>query len=460
MAWDLTTDVVVVGAGGCGMAAALAAAQQGAEVVLLEKDKRVSGNTALSQAMIPAAGTRFQRDAGVQDSPDRFAEDIFRKNKHESNPVLTHTICQNSARLVEWLVDDIGVNLSLVTDFKYPGHSTYRMHATPSRTGEELVNSLLRAISAAENIFFISNAPVHDLIAEDGVVIGVAARSNPEERIQAQKIILAAGGFGRNSEMVHQYCPEIANAPYYGHEGDTGEALLWGMRLGAATENMTAFQGHASVTHPHGILLTWASIMNGGIQVNKDGLRYGDETKGYSEYALEVLAQPGRIAFNIFDQRIYDSLLPFDDFRECIAANAVQRGESLEELAQKLGIDASQLERTLQEFHAGIKAGQDSFGRTIFGKTLQPPFYGARVTGALFHTQGGLKINSYAQVTHPDGQPLPNLYAGGGVAVGVSGKGSDGYLSGNGLLTALGWGMIAGEHAGKLIAEQGGEPSL
>lgn len=452
MTWDLETDVVIVGAGGCGLVAALAAVQHGAEVTLIEKEERVTGNTALSQAMIPAAGTRFQREAGVSDTAHQFADDIFRKNSYQSDPELTQTLCRHSASLVEWLMDDWGVRLSLVTDFKYPGHSTYRMHASPSRKGEELVYDLLTAVKSQPRILFVTSASVKELLTDDsGSVIGVVARTMDDERVRARKVVLACNGFGRNQDMVDQYCPEIADALYYGHEGNTGEGILWGMELGAATEHMGAFQGHASVTHPHGILLTWAVVMNGGILVNKDGQRFGDESRDYSGYALEVLRQPGGMAYDVFDERIYRAVESFDDFQQCVEAGAIKQASTLEELAAKLRINGENLARTVEAYHRAIEAGVDEFGRTDFGKPLHPPFCGAQVTGALFHTQGGLKIDSKAQVLRRDGQPIPNLYAGGGVAVGVSGQGADGYLSGNGLLTALVWGKIAGEHAAQTL---------
>lgn len=452
---QLETDIVVVGAGGCGMVAALAAAEHGAEVFLVEKDGRVSGNTALSQAMIPAAGTRFQREAGIPDTPDQFTEDIFRKNGYESDPELTRTLCRNSASLVEWLVDELGVRLALVTDFKYPGHSTYRMHASPSRKGEGLVHDLLAAVKAHPRIMLATNAPAKELIADDsGAVIGVVVHTMEDECVRAQKVILACNGFGRNQEMVRRYCPEIADALYFGHEANTGEGIMWGMELGADTEHMGAFQGHASVAHPHGVLLTWAVMVNGGIQVNRDGLRFGDESRDYSGYALAVLKQPGGVAYDIFDERIYLSVEGFEDFQECVEAGAIKRADTLEELAERLRINALNLLKTVEDYHRAFEAGVDEFGRTDFGHPLRSPFHGAQVTGALFHTQGGLSINSKAQVLRRDGLPVPNLYAGGGVAVGVSGSGADGYLSGNGLLTALGWGKIAGEHAAQALRER------
>ncbi|MBI2165890.1 MAG: FAD-dependent oxidoreductase [Chloroflexi bacterium] len=447
--WDIETDLVVVGAGACGMAASLAASEQGARVLLLEKSAKVGGNTALSQGMVPAAGTRFQKEAGVLDSPEAMAEDAFRKNGYTSDPELTLSLCRKSAELVEWLVDRVGADLRLVTDFKYPGYSQFRIHAPPSRTGLELVSQMLEAVKAQKLITLAADCPVRSLVtSREGEVIGVVAGAERPERVKSQKVILACNGFGANREMLEQYCPEIANGLYFNHPGNTGEGIRWGMELGAAVQHMDAFQGHASIAHPHGILVTWAVIMSGGIQVNKAGRRFGDETRDYSAYTLKVLSQPEGLAFDIFGEGSYRlAVAGFEGFRELIRAGAVRRAESVPELAGLFGLNADNLENTLRAYNAARARGVDEFGREQFGEELIPPLYGVQVTGALLHTQGGLRINTRAQALKPNGSPIPNLYAGGGVAVGVSGPGASGYLSGNGLLTALGWGKVAGEDA-------------
>ncbi|MFO7264092.1 MAG: flavocytochrome c [Bacillota bacterium] len=455
LAWDAETDVVVVGAGGCGLVAALAAAEHGAQVVILEKTERVLGNTAASAGMIPAAGTRFQKALGIEDSPEQMAADILRKNDHQSDPELTLALCQESARLVEWMVDSLGIELSVVQEFKYPGHSTYRMHAPISRSGLDLIKMLRQAVNKRDNIILMLQSPVTDLVAEDGAVVGVVTQTPMgEQRIRAQKVILACNGFGGNRELVAKYIPEMADAMYFGYEGNTGEAILWGEKLGAQLENMHGFQGHSSVSAGQGILVTWGVVMMGGFMVNVNGERFGDETQGYSEFSLEVMKQPQQTGFLIFDQSIHDQLLSIEDFRQLASMNAFKFASTPEELAKALGIPAGGLAATFEEVRQAAASGGDRFGRTDFAKVLEPPYCGIRVVPALFHTQGGLKINRHAQVLRKDGTPIPNLYAGGGSAVGVSGNHPKGYMSGNGLLAALGFGKIAGEHAAKSLALQ------
>jgi fumarate reductase flavoprotein subunit len=247
--------------------------------------------------------------------------------------------------------------------------------------------------------------------------------------------------------MVANYCPEILDATYFGAAGNTGEAIRWAVDLGAATENMTAYQGHASLAHPHGTLLTWGVIIQGGFLVNQSGQRFGNENEGYSGFAVQVLGQPQGLAFAIFDEPIYLALVGFADFAALVETGGIRKADSIEELAGMLDIDGGKLSQTLHKYAEAARGGQDEFGRPDIVRSLSPPYCGVQVTAALFHTQGGVCVDRNARVLRRDGSPIPQLYAGGGVAAGISGSGASGYLAGNGLLAALGLGRIAGEHA-------------
>ena len=451
--YDLEADVVVVGAGGCGLTAAIAAAQGDAEVIVLEKQARPWCNTARSGGMIPAAGTRLQRAAGIVEAPEAMAEDILRKNGGASDRETTLHLCRVAAELVEWLVDDVGVVLTFVHDFKYPVHSEFRMHAPPSRTGAALWADLRRAVMAHRGAQLIEGASAMGLIAgEDGAVRGVLVeRAGQVERVGARKVILAANGFAANREMLTEYCPEIAPAYYFGGEGNTGEAIRWGQALGGSVAFMDAYQAHASVAVPHGILITYAVITEGGIQVNRHGQRFGDETTGYSEHALRVLAQPEGLAWMIYDARLHRLALGFDDYRQALDSGAVATAPAADGLAVALGLPGPALVATLDAYRAAAEGGtNDAFGRRDC-RRLEPPLYGVKVTGALFHTQGGLVVDRAARVLRPDGTAVANLYAGGGTAAGLSGHGPGGYFSGNGLLTALSYGLLAGRDAARAI---------
>jgi fumarate reductase flavoprotein subunit len=205
---------------------------------------------------------------------------------------------------------------------------------------------------------------------------------------------------------------------------------------------------------PHAILITYAIIMEGGVQVNRHGRRFADETRGYSEQALDVLAQPEGVVWNIYDERLHQLALQFDHYRQALDVGAVTRAATLPELAQGLGLPADGLSTTLDAYQACAAGTEvDPFGRADC-RRLQGPFYGVKVTGSLFHTQGGLTVDFDARVLREDGSPIPNLYAGGGVAAGLSGHGPGGYFSGNGLLTAMGYGLLAGRHAARSVQEE------
>lgn len=438
--FSATVDTLIIGAGAAGLTAALAAS--GREVLILERDAVPAGSTALSAGLIPAAGTRFQQDHGIEDDARIFADDIQSKAKSENDQSLVDLFARNSAPTVEWLADSHGLPFSLVHDFDYPGHSRRRMHGLPTRSGRELVDRLREAVEAT-GADILCDATVTTLFASDDRIHGVRL-TRPDgsaEDIGCARLILACNGFGGNREMVERHMPEIVDAVWFGHDGNKGEAVLWGDALGAETAHLGAYQGHGNVAHPHGILITWAVITGGGVQVNGAGERFWDESQGYSEAARAVLSQPDGVAFTIFDAACAETARQFADFRDAEAQGAIKVADTLEALASELGLPADALSRSLRE---GRDGAPDRFGRTFSGTPLTPPFHGVRVTGALFHTQGGLMTDERARVRLLKGGSMPNLYAAGGAACGVSGSSDAGYLSGNGLLSAVVLGRIAG----------------
>ena len=453
MHWDIEVDIVVVGGGGCGLTAALSAAESGLEVAILEKTEFILGNTAASGGMIPAAGTRFQLEKGIIDNPEQMAKEILEKNKYTGDPDQTLRVSKESASLIEWLVDRHDIKLSLVTEFLLPGHKTYRMHAPPSRSGLELMKMLRSAVRKMDNIYLMLKSPVTKLVLSDNnEVIGVETNTpNGKQRIGAKKVILADGGYGGNKEIVNKFIPEIADALYFGYEANTGDAISMSAEANAELKNMSAYQGHASVSEAHGILVTWGAVMLGGFIVNNRGFRFGNESQGYSEYAREVLNQPEKHAYMIFDQEIYSQLQGIEDFKNLADFKAFHYSDSIEGLAEKLELDPEILKTTLEKYNASVTLGEDEFGRRVLPKKLTDSYYGIKIVPALFHTQGGLRINENAQVLGKNGVPIPNLYAGGGSSVGISGTLAEGYVAGNGLLCALGFGKIAGNHAAKSI---------
>lgn len=442
-AYDVDVGTLIIGAGAAGMIAALRAHEAGQDVLVIEADPLPSGSTALSAGLIPAAGTTFQTDAGIIDDPACFAADIQHKAHNENEQGLVDTLAQHSATVIDWLAQVHGLPFSVVTDFDYPGHSRRRMHGLPNRSGAELIDALRSRIEAL-GIAMICERRATILYAQGSTVYGVQV-SRPDgahETIGAQRVILACNGFGGNRTMVTQHMPEIDSGLWFGHDGNTGDAVAWGEQLGAATRHLGAYQGHGNVAHPHGILITWAVITEGGFQVNRDGLRFWNEAQGYSEAARAVLAQPDGYAWAIFDARIADIARQFADFKNAESQGAMIWADTLEQLELKCGFPAGSLGTVMDTLP---QSGADSFGRSWSGQPLAAPFCAVKVTGALFHTQGGLDIDpASALVRRSAGGVFDNLYATGGAAVGVSGTADSGYLSGNGLLAASVLGWIAG----------------
>ncbi|WP_306145557.1 FAD-dependent oxidoreductase [Roseibium sp. MMSF_3412] len=440
--FDLDCETLIIGAGAAGLVAALAAHEAGQSVLVIEADPVPRGSTALSAGLIPAAGTKAQAQAGIADDPVLFAADIQAKAANENEQVLVDRLAVNAASVIDWLTDTHGLPFSVITNFDYPGHSRRRMHGLPTRSGAELIDTL-RATCERNGIDIVCERRAMRLFFRgnrtDGVeVIGPDGGT---ETIGCRKLILACNGFGGNRALVTKHLPEIGNGLWFGHDGNRGEAVLWGGEIGADLVHLGSYQGHGNVAHPHGILISWAVITEGGVQVNRAGVRFWNEAQGYSEAARAVLSQPGGEAFAVFDSRIADVARQFEDFKQAEAAGAIRTSATLEGLASELGLPADAFVETISGLPQG---GSDAFGRTFGAGKLEAPYCGVRVTGALFHTQGGLRTGDQARVMRTDGTAFSNLYACGGAACGVSGTSDSGYLSGNGLLSALVLGRLAG----------------
>lgn len=448
-----SVPVLIVGAGGCGLSAALAASDAGTDVLVLERDRSPFGTTGMSTGLIPAAGSRIQRATGIDDSSARFADDILAKTKGLTDAALVRRLADKSAETVDWLTETHGVELSLVDGFLYPGHSALRMHGMPNRSGAELMGAL-GAAAEASAIDILTEATVETLFVDaTGRARGVAFErpDGSRETVGCDALILASSGFAGNHDLVRALIPELEYATFYGHPGNKGHAIAWGKAIGAGMDDLSSYQGHAGLAAGHGIPILWPLITEGGVQVNAAGGRFANEALGYSEQAVEVLRQPGHVAWSVYDETRHRIMLQFDDYREAMKAGALVTADTPAHLAAAAGIDIAGLVATLADVQALVASGKaDGFGRTFGGKApLAPPFYAVKVTGALFHTQGGLKVDGDARVLRQDGRAFPNLFAGGGAARGVSGPSCWGYIAGNGLLTATTLGRLAGQAAAR-----------
>ena len=441
---DMKTDVVVVGGGGAGIAAALSAAEKGVHVILIEKMGALGGATQLSAGIIPAVGTKQQKDAGIEDNNDWFARDILRPSNYSVRRDLVYTVVENSKSLIEWL-ESKGCRFTLVTRSLYYGQSNYRMHIS-DRLGAGMTAALIDNLEHVENITVMCGTTGIGLLTNDkGEVVGVRANDGINDfNITANNTVLATSGFGANDEMVKTYMPEVASAFKYVAPGATGEGILWGQRLGAAVANMKAYQGHAFYNEQIRASLSQGMANMGGIFVNSNGIRFTNEYGGYSELTPHVLAQPGHFAYLIINDDIAAATAAFAGYKE---KGIVVSGNTPKQLADALGINAESLSNTFERYEASIKRGEDEFNKTKLPKNWNGPYYAMKITGDLRHTQGGLVTDVAAHVLKADGTVIQGLYAAGGCTEGFASTGGAAYMSGDGLLQALVFGRIAGEKA-------------
>jgi fumarate reductase flavoprotein subunit len=434
------TPVAIVGGGACGLVAALTLNELGIECIVLERDALPQGSTALSSGFIPAPCTLAQARAGITDSIEAFISDIQSKAKNSASEYLVSAYARAIGPAINFLEQQHGFEWQVLTSFLYPSHSNYRMHTLASKTGEGLMQQLSKAVEAS-GITVLCNAKVNTIWNSDSKITGISFTrpDGTEEHLNCSALLLACNGFGGNAEMVKQYIPEIANAQFGGHIGNDGSAIAWAKSLDLALQDMNAYQGHGSWATPHGALISWALMMEGGIQVNTHGERFHDETQGYSEAAVHVLAQPKSIAWNIFDEKLYQLGRTFPDFVAAEKMGAIKKFDGLKELSDAIGCKPQALEKSCLQ--------------PKFNRNLAAPFYAVKVTGALFHTQGGIKIDNQCRVIRNNGIAMLNLLAAGGAASGVSGNAVWGYLSGNGLLSAVAGGYIAAHTAQQYLKE-------
>jgi fumarate reductase flavoprotein subunit len=442
-------DLLVAGAGG-GLAGALRAAQAGLDVVVAEANPhyRRGNNTAMSTAMVPGPGSRWQRAAGIEDSPERFLADVAAKTHGEAEPAVAGTLARVGAQLVEWLADSVGLPIELA-DVDYPGHSVRRVHTVPGRHGSALLRGLADAAGADPRIDLLVPARLVGLERVDGLWRARLSRPDGgEEELTARGVLLATSGYGADHDLVATHLPEIADAAYHGSEYATGDAMRLAGSHGGAVRALDAYQGHAGLSAAVRTLVTWTTVMHGAVVVDAEGRRFGDETVGYSEYAAMLAARPGARGWVVLDARIDAATQGFLDYRDVVDAGALRWADTVDELATRIGVDAAVLGAELADA-AAVARGEsavDRVGRRSVAAALEPPYAAVEIVPALFHTQGGLAVDEHAQVLDDAGCPLGGLYASGGAAVGMSGHGAAGYLAGNGLLPALGLAYRAAEH--------------
>ncbi len=490
---DMECDIVIVGAGGAGLTAALQAVENGAEnVIIVEKMSMTGGNSVRSTGGMNAAKTpnqdanEFAENAGVEatlqsaaedyadnaditalaetvqaqydeylanpegyfDSVELFELDTLIGGHGLNNVELVKALAENSADAIVWLRESQGADLSQVGQFG--GASVKRIHKPVDEEGKTLsVGSYLIPILTAncnesENIQILFETPATEIIMENGAAVGVVVNDGENEfNIHAGAVVLASGGFGGNNEMVAQYKPEYdgyitTNAP-----GIDGDGIVMGEAVGAATVDMDQIQLHPTVNPDTSALITEGLRGDGAILVNTNGERFIDEVGTRDVVSAAEFAQPGQMAYLIVDQAMVDASSVIAGY---IKQGLTVSGETYEELAETLGIDPATFAETMNTWNGYVEAGEDpDFGRVSFANPLNTaPYYAIAVTPGVHHTMGGLEINTNAEVLSTEGEVIPGLYAAGEVTGGVHGSNR---LGGNAVADFVVFGRIAGASA-------------
>ncbi|WP_457190516.1 FAD-dependent oxidoreductase [Nocardioides sp. P5_E3] len=426
-------DVAIAGGGAAGLMTALRASQNDQLVVaVFEKSTREGCNAAISSGSLAAGGTRFQQAAGIIDSPQQHADDILAASRDEPYRPVVEALCEAAPELVEWLAET-GYPIEIGVDMPRAGMSVPRLHTDSGRLGgARLVRHLHNLLAARPNVAFVDEAPTVGLVTTPGGVGGLVVEQNGSRgAVRARHTVLATDGFAASPAMMAKHLPHLGDPFHGGTSTNTGDAHAWLHALGAQFRNMGAALRSGLVVVGHGTRVSPALQFNGAILISTDGRRFVDEeAHGYSSMAGILQQQPGERAAMVWDTTAMAATVESEMMRDCLASGAIASVPSVTHLAERLSIDVDILRDALSPLP----------GR----RPLEAPFHLAWVTHGVLTTQGGVVIDPGGHVLDQCGVPIPGLYAAGGTACGLAGPSSDGYSSGNGLLSAFGMGWIIG----------------
>lgn len=454
-------DLIVVGASVGGLAAAVSAADRGCRAIVVERTKELGGGAASESEVIAAAGSRFQQAAGIVDAPDRLAADVVAATRHHVDPALVTALAEQGAPLVAWLGDRCGVAIELVSGYAGVGHSVARLHLPGERGGASLVADLARAATRRSRVNVRTGTVADRLIRDEtGAVRGVQVRA--ERRGVAVEllgdVLLACGGFVGDETRMAEHCPAAGRLAYHGTTAASGDALRLAAEVGACTARLAACRVAALLAMPGGLAVTAPIVAFGAILVNQAGRRFVDETVESLRLAQAIHAQPGHLAYLLFDERIASAAREADPFfARVVLPRAGRRGVTLKDLARQFELPLEALTLTIDTYNGNLELGGDPFGRDTSDGELVAPFHAIRVTSARWRTLGGLSVDGAARVLAAEGQPIPGLYAAGGAAVGLGGDGTEGALPGLDALSALGLARLAALDVVARAAARGGE---
>ena len=489
-------DIVVVGAGGAGMVAAITAADEGKKVVIVESQPAVGGNSVKATGGMNAAKTVYQdknefgENAGVEktlaaaeayadneaitalaakvrdqweawqanpegyfDSTELFALDTLIGGKGLNNPDLVNTLVNDSAAAIDWL-SSIGIDLNNVAAFG--GASVKRIHRPVNAEGKVVsvgaytVPLLEKASQERDNITLLTDTTATQILTdENGAACGIAAtgKSGNTVTVNAKAVILASGGFGANLDMVVKYAPQLDGFMTTNAAGIQGQGIEMAQALGAATVDMEQVQIHPTVQADTASLITEGLRGDGAILVNAEGKRFIDEVGTRDVVSAAEIAQPGSFSWLVVDQKMVDASSVIQGY---INRGFMYGADSYEALAAILEIPADAFAETMNTWNGYVAEKNDpEFGRTSFAQPLDTaPFYAVKVTAGIHHTMGGLKIDENTHVLNENGEIIPGLFAAGEVTGGVHGANR---LGGNAVADFVVFGRIAGQQAAEYV---------
>ncbi len=439
----LEADVVVIGAGGAGMAAAITAHEAGRNVVVLEKMPYAGGNTTKSTGGMNAAETSVQATLGIEDSVQTFIDDTMTGGKNVNDLALVTAMAEHSAEAIDWL-DSIGAPLPEVS---FSGGATNKRIHRPeggAAVGPYLVEKLLAKIDA-EGIQVLYNTKATELVVDGGAVVGVKAEGDGVNyTVSAKAVVLATGGFGANLEMCAAYNPALAGFVTTNSPCATGDGIVMAQAAGAATVDMEQIQIHPTVYQETSLMVTESVRGGGAILVNVAGERFINEMETRDVVSAAEIAQEGGYAYLVFDQAQRDNLSAINNY---VSNGLTVQADTIEGLATEMGVDAVSLKATVETWNKAVAEQNDAaFGRTT-GMDVDisaAPFYAIQIAPGIHHTMGGVKIDTKTEVLDSEGAAIPGLFAAGEVTGGVHGANR---IGGNAVADIIVFGRIAGESA-------------